>query len=120
MRMSGIKNIFQITLKTFGYLYFLLNAVMFAVILIMIASFYARPLPPGGESAGWILLVIPILGLAAGAWIRHGRFGILRILAILASFLVTAAILFIAFFVSPAIEKIHKTPANHPSPIAVP
>ena len=93
-------------LKVFGFLFFLLNAVILTVVIILTA---ASCIGAGSLtlSSEWIFVIFPICGMLAGWWLRRGRYGILRTLIITVSLLFAAGILFIAVYISPIIEKTH-------------
>jgi len=90
-------------LQLFGFVYFSFNVVLFVVIFIMAVYTTGRYLQ---FSPGWVYLLFPALGMFSGYWIRIGKFGWARGLAITASMICTAAFLFIALVAAPQMEEL--------------
>jgi hypothetical protein len=102
-----------VVLKIVGFFYFLLHAAM----LFFAATYAFMDLtiaPRGGD--GILILMIPLLGLSAGYFIRHGKFGLWRVLLIILSVLLSSGLILMNFFV-PAIQK-KPTPTEQPSVVS--
>lgn len=100
-----IKSIWSKFIKGFGFIYFLVNCMMLAVILIM--AVYTMIKTPQ-FTPGWIFLIFPTAGMFSGYWMRIGKYGWWRILIIAVSLLLTAAVAFTAIFVAPKMEEMKK------------
>jgi hypothetical protein len=89
--------------KLFGLLYFAINLVVFAVIFLLALN-TANDVP-AGFSPGWALLFFPAIGMVAGYWLYLYRFGMLRSIVMVTSFVITISGAFIVIFVVPKIEN---------------
>ena len=78
----------------FGFAYFLINTAVLTV--FGIAAIYTAII--SRYEPGWIMLLFPLMGIMAGYWIRHGRFGWWRVSIIVFSLIVSVAALYIGFF----------------------
>ncbi len=91
-------------IKVFGFVYFLLNCVVFIVMCILATHAKMKT----NMSPGYVVFTLPLIGIFAGYWMRIGKYGWWRILLIVFSFLCTAAILFTAIFIGPKMEQLKK------------
>ena len=91
-------------LKGFGFLYFLLNG----LILIVMGIFAVHAKIKTNMSPGYIVAILPLLGVFSGYWMRIGKYGWWRILIIIISFSFSGAILLTAIFISPKLEQVKK------------
>ncbi|MBU9888239.1 MAG: ankyrin repeat domain-containing protein [Candidatus Omnitrophica bacterium] len=89
-------------LKILGFLYFLLHV----AILVFAATygFLCLTVAPCGAD-GLLILVIPLFGLAAGHFIRRGKFGFWRVSLIAVSVFLSAGLVFMSFFVPAVLKK---------------
>ena len=88
-------------LKIFGLLYFLLNFIGFAALLVLVINAAGKYL---SFSPGWVYLFFPALGMLSSYWIRAGKFGWGRSLVIAFSLLCSVATIFIVFVAAPQVE----------------
>ena len=88
--------------RAFGFVYFLLNC----VILIVICILGINAMIKTTMSPGFMVLILPLIGIFAGYWMRVGRYGWWRILIIAVSRFLTGAIAFTAIFIAPKMEKL--------------
>lgn len=58
-------------------------------------------------SPGFIVFILPLIGIFSGYWMRNGKYGWWRILIISVSLLLSVSIVFTAIFISPKMEQ-HK------------
>jgi len=96
-----IKRILKYSRISFGFVYFLFNAMIFAVFVIM-AVYTAIT---SHHNPGWVMKIFPLIGMISGHWIRRGIFSWWRILIIIISFLITSAALVIHFYLGPLMKK---------------
>ncbi|HLF17415.1 MAG TPA: hypothetical protein VI749_00775 [Candidatus Omnitrophota bacterium] len=94
---NNIKNI----RIAFGFIYFIFNVIFLTVFTILEVYWLIEK----DGDPGAIMLVFPILGLFAGSWIRHGRFGWWRVSLIVISLLCSAAAIYLGFFMSAVLNK---------------
>ncbi|MBU1344390.1 MAG: hypothetical protein KKE44_19305 [Proteobacteria bacterium] len=87
-------------IKGFGVVYFLLNC----IICVVMCIFAVQAWMTTGMSPGYVVFIIPLMGMFSGYWIRIGKFGWWRSLVIAGSFLILTAILLTAIFISPKME----------------
>ncbi|MBW2710116.1 MAG: hypothetical protein JRD04_12830 [Deltaproteobacteria bacterium] len=100
---NGIGNLSKF-LKIFGLLYFLLNFIGFAALLVLAINAAGKYL---SFSPGWVYLLSPAIGVLSGYWIYSGKFGWGRSLVIAFSLLCSAATLFIVFVAVPQVEHLN-------------
>lgn len=89
-------------IKIFGSIYFLLNCIICAVMCI----FTIHAMIKTEMSPGFVVFILPLIGIFSGYWMRTGKYGWWRILIIAVSLLLTVAIAFTAIFISPKLEKL--------------
>lgn len=94
-------------LKIFGFLYLIVHAIV--VIAVTIFIFEARANAPANP--GFILILIPALGVFAGYYIWKGQYNWWRNIIIAISVLIMGVVLFIALVATPEIKKINKADA---------
>ncbi|MFH2058964.1 MAG: ankyrin repeat domain-containing protein [Pseudomonadota bacterium] len=58
-------------------------------------------------SPGFIIFILPLIGIFSGYWMRKGKYGWWRILIISVSLLLSVSIVYTAIFISPKMEQ-HK------------
>lgn len=98
-----IKNYIPKFIKGFGFIYFLINC----IICVVMGIFAIHAYMTANMSPGFVVFLLPLIGIFSGYWMRTGKYGWWRIVIITASLLITMAILFTAIFVAPGMEK-HK------------
>lgn len=89
--------------KIFGLIYFLLNCIVSAAMVI----FAIRAYMATNMSPGYMVFILPLIGIFAGYWMHKGKYGWWRIIIITVNLLITVVILFTVIFIAPGIEK-HK------------
>jgi hypothetical protein len=89
--------------KIFGFLYFIFNFLIFIAIFIL--AIYTS-VKYQQFSSGWMLVLLPSIGMLSGYWLRSGKYGWLRSVIIAVSFVFTLALLFIAFVSGPQLDKL--------------
>jgi len=97
----AMKNKFAEAIKIFGLFYFFIN-ILFCISLIVFAI---QALIKVQMSPGFIVLILPVIGIFAGYWMRYGKYGWWRVLIILISLSLSIAIVFTAVFISPKLEQ---------------
>ncbi len=88
-------------IKNFGFVYFIGNIVILAVMVMFAINAWMST----GMSPGYLVSVLPLTGIFAGYWLRKSQFGWWRCLIIVINLILTASILFSAVFIAPQLEK---------------
>ncbi len=94
-------------LEIFGFLYLVGHSIVFITVGILILS--ARQNAPANP--GYILILLPALGIFAGYYIWKGQYNWWRNIIIAMSFLILGVVIFIALVAAPQMEKTHKADA---------
>lgn len=89
-------------LKTFGFIYFICNIVIFAVM----GMFAINACMTSKPSLGYLVFLLPLAGIFTGYWIRKEKYGWWRSVAIGVNLFLTAVILFTAIFISPKTQAL--------------
>ena len=96
-----MKKIFTKSLRMFGFVYFLLNVVL----MVVMGIFAIQAMIKTDMSPGFVVFILPLMGMFSGYWMQTGRYGWWRISIIAVSLSLSVAIAFIAIFVAPEMEK---------------
>ena len=88
--------------KGFGFVYLLLNSLLFIVMCIL--GVHAKM--KTGMSPGYGVAALPLMGIFSGYWMQKGKYGWWRVFIILISLLISASLLLTAIFIAPKMEKI--------------
>jgi hypothetical protein len=97
----AMKNKFAEAIKMFGLFYFFINILLcISLVIFAIQAFIKTQISPG-----FIVLLLPIVGIFSGYWMRYGKYGWWRILIISISLFLSIAIVFTAIFISPKLEQ---------------
>jgi hypothetical protein len=89
-------------LKIFGFVYFIGNIVICAVMVMFAVNAWMILKP----SWGYLAFLLPLAGVFAGYWIRKEKYGWWRSMIIGINIFLTAAILFTAIFISPKMQTL--------------
>jgi hypothetical protein len=94
---------FTRSIKIFGFLYFAFNFLIFIVLSILCTY---TILKYQEVSMVWGYLLIPVLGMLSGYWIRTEKYGRTRSLIIVISLVCSSAFFYFAFVVGPQMDEL--------------
>lgn len=100
----SVKSKLPILIKIFGSVYFFLNCIIFVVMFV----FAIQALIKTDMSPGFVVFILPLIGILSGYWIWTAKYGWWRMLIIAVSLLLTLAIAFTAVFIAPKMEQHNK------------
>jgi len=92
------------SIKVFGFVYLLLNG----IICVVMGIFAIRAYITTNMSPGFMVFILPLIGIFAGYWMRTGKYGWWQILIIAVSLLLTVIIAFTAIFTIPRMERLNQ------------
>jgi len=98
-----VKNRLSRSIKVFGSIYLFLNC----IICVVMGIFAIRAFMTTNMSPGFVVFILPLIGIFSGYWMRTGKYGWWRVLIITISCLFTVAIVFTAIFIAPKMNQ-HK------------
>ncbi|MDD3846907.1 MAG: ankyrin repeat domain-containing protein [Syntrophorhabdaceae bacterium] len=97
----SVKSTLAKLIKIFGFVYFLLSC----IICVVMCVFAIRAMMKTGMSPGFVVFILPLIGIFSGYWIWTARYGWWRMSIIAVSLLLTLAIAFTAIFIAPKMGK---------------
>jgi hypothetical protein len=89
-------------LKIFGFVYFICNIVICAVMVMFAINAWMI----SNLSMGYLIFLLPLAGIFTGYWIRKERYGWWRSMIIGVNIFLTLAVLFTAIFISPKMQML--------------
>ncbi len=96
----------------FGLGYFFANLIAFAAFLVLNIEAARRY---HQFSTGWLVLVVPMIGMLCGHWLRKGQLRWWRWLVVFASLVASVAILYIGGIVGPQLDVLKQVKFQHGS-----